>query len=1100
MKLLIILFLLLLYTVVLIGCVPSSDTLKYESNSISNDTTAPTLSITATGRNPCNFSNFTLTFTFSEAVTDFTIDDIVANNCDVSNFKSISSKIYTADIAILSEGAVKVEVPSQTAQDSAGNKTSNTATYTTVYDTTSPTVSISSSSTTVGSATNSAININIIFSEAVSGFTSSRLTVINGTVTSFTSGTSGTSGSSGSSGSTTKGTNYSATITPIFDGVVSVMIAAGSVSDEALNLNKASESLSWTYDKTSPTATITSSISNTITNISPIPITITFSEDVFNFTIDDITVANGTLSNFVATSATTYTADITPSAEGAVTVSVGAAKANDAALNSNSATSTFTRTYDTISPSVIISSDSTTTITKTNPIPITITFSENVSGVDVADFTISNGTISNIIASNASSDGSSSIYTAEITATANGLLTVIMNAAGATDSAGNGNQISNTFSRTYDTVSPSVIVSSSTSDEYTKTSPISVTFTFSESVYNFILQDITVTNGSATNFSSSSLTTYTADIVPSAEGVVSVSVGAASANDAAENSNTLSNTLNRTYDITAPSVTLSSSASNPTHISPIALTLNFSEAILNFAITDINVTNASISNLQSLGGNQYSADIYPSPNVTVNISVAAATFQDRALNDNLAATPISRTYYHYASAVLDSDFNNPKGYYTHDNAAGGNLHDRGNAIARRGSDGKIIIAGQSWNGSNFDMTVWRLYSNGSLDTTFASNGIYKHNGAAGGNGDDIAYAVALDSDQKIVVAGKSINASGNSDMLVWRLTADGNLDTATFGSGNGFFKHDNAATGSGDDIAYAVAIDSNSGNKILVAGTSLKSPGNSDMVIWRINSDGSGLDSTFNPNTGYFVSDNAAGGNGNDEAKAIAIQSSDQKIVVAGSSLGSGTNDIDMAIWRFTSGGILDTTFSDDGIFTHNNAALGDSDDHAYSVAIDSNNKIVVAGDSTNAALNLDMAVWRLSSTGVLDNTFNSSGGGNGIFTHNSAAAGNSNDGASEVKIQSDGKIVIFGYSTAAASNIDMAIWRLGADGTLDVSSKSAKSANDNPFNTTVGYFTHNSAAGGNGEDRANTGIIIEESGSFLVVGFSNNNSANEDMCVWKIK
>ena len=58
---------------------------------------------------------------------------------------------------------------------------------------------------------------------------------------------------------------------------------------------------------------------------------------------------------------------------------------------------------------------------------------------------------------------------------------------------------------------------------------------------------------------------------------------------------------------------------------------------------------------------------------------------------------------------------------------------------------------------------------GSLETTFNSSGIVVHDGAAGlANGNDYSYGNAIQTDGKIVVAGSSVNASGNADMTIWR--------------------------------------------------------------------------------------------------------------------------------------------------------------------------------------------------------------------------------------------------------------------------------------------------------------------------------------------
>ena len=81
---------------------------------------------------------------------------------------------------------------------------------------------------------------------------------------------------------------------------------------------------------------------------SPIPLTATFSEPVFGFTLDDIIVANGIADNFAALDSVTYTFDVTPSDIGEVTVDIAAGIAQDADGNGNEAASRFSLgiTYD----------------------------------------------------------------------------------------------------------------------------------------------------------------------------------------------------------------------------------------------------------------------------------------------------------------------------------------------------------------------------------------------------------------------------------------------------------------------------------------------------------------------------------------------------------------------------------------------------------------------------------------------------------------------------------------------------------------------------------------------------------------------------------
>jgi len=97
-------------------------------------------------------------------------------------------------------------------------------------------------------------------------------------------------------------------------------------------------------ETTAPTATLTSTASGAVNGA--FPITVTFSEPVDGFTANGLTVSNGTVSDFVSVSATTYTATVTPTTSGQdVTVTVAANAAHNAAEIGNIASNTLCLIY-----------------------------------------------------------------------------------------------------------------------------------------------------------------------------------------------------------------------------------------------------------------------------------------------------------------------------------------------------------------------------------------------------------------------------------------------------------------------------------------------------------------------------------------------------------------------------------------------------------------------------------------------------------------------------------------------------------------------------------------------------------------------------------
>jgi uncharacterized delta-60 repeat protein len=124
-------------------------------------------------------------------------------------------------------------------------------------------------------------------------------------------------------------------------------------------------------------------------------------------------------------------------------------------------------------------------------------------------------------------------------------------------------------------------------------------------------------------------------------------------------------------------------------------------------------------------------------------------------------------------------------------------------------DGKLVAAGASSNGSNFDFALARYNPDGSPDTSFNGSGMVT---TAIGSGHDYASALALQPDGKLVAAGESASGS-NFDFALARYNPDGSLDTSFNGSGKV-----TTAIGSGNDYGNALALQPD--GKLVVAGWS----------------------------------------------------------------------------------------------------------------------------------------------------------------------------------------------------------------------------------------------------------------------------------------
>jgi uncharacterized delta-60 repeat protein len=214
-------------------------------------------------------------------------------------------------------------------------------------------------------------------------------------------------------------------------------------------------------------------------------------------------------------------------------------------------------------------------------------------------------------------------------------------------------------------------------------------------------------------------------------------------------------------------------------------------------------------------------------------------------------------------------------------------------------------------------------------------------------------------------------------------------------------------------------------NKILVAGYSLNL--NSDFALARLNADGS-LDTSFGLGGKVFTSI----GSGSDIGSSVTLQA-DGKILVAGySDLGRNNSDFDFAVIRYNINGTLDTSFGVGGKVTTpiGNPAWGG--DFAYKVGVQDDGKIVVSGSNSTLTGSLyksrDFAVVRYNSDGSLDNSY----GSGGVVT---TSVGDNDDQGVVQYIQSDGKVLVGGWSETSANSVtDFSLVRYNSDGSLDSS------------------------------------------------------------------
>ncbi len=335
-------------------------------------------------------------------------------------------------------------------------------------------------------------------------------------------------------------------------------------------------------------------------------------------------------------------------------------------------------------------------------------------------------------------------------------------------------------------------------------------------------------------------------------------------------------------------------------------------------------------------------------------------------------------------------------------------HNNGHGIAVQ-PDGKIVITltGGFPEDNDFDIGVVRLNEDGSVDSTFATNGIYHLDNPIGS---DLVYHLELLDDGNIMVAGGYASEPYNQDFILIRLKSDGTPDPS-FGE-NGIVIH---SIGSEEDYARCITFDQN--EKILVGGISYDP--NPDVyairhVVSRFDMNGA-IDTTFGDN-GNFVWNN--GGTYN-ETWSIAV-TDDRNIVTSGKTAPNGNDRL--CLYK-----ILEDGSGFDSTFANNGELLATFGSIAYGMLLQSNGNILVTGPNygANGASLIVLAYNQ-------DGTVNSNFGQDGVFLLDTEV----NDIGHDLVEQPDGKIIAVGESGNLFSNTPQAFFstRMDANGILDTS------------------------------------------------------------------
>jgi uncharacterized delta-60 repeat protein len=324
-----------------------------------------------------------------------------------------------------------------------------------------------------------------------------------------------------------------------------------------------------------------------------------------------------------------------------------------------------------------------------------------------------------------------------------------------------------------------------------------------------------------------------------------------------------------------------------------------------------------------------------------------------------------------------------------------------NPVAAIQPNGKILVAGTT-SGTNEDFIVARVNSDGSIDKQFGNSGVTITDA---GSDADILSAVALLPNGQIIAGGQTVRNSANDFALI-RYTSAGKVDPS-FGQ-NGIVVTN--VGGSSNVTSIAIQPD----NKILAAGNFTN--GTTYFVAARYKTNGA-LDTSFNHN-GFVM---ASPGN---SASATSVALSSGKIIVGGYSYDPAGNS-QFNILQFITSGVIDSSFGTYG-WAYSN--FGGPDQTLTSLHITSNGRILAGGYAEPTSGNTQFALAKFLPNGNPDSSFGTYGQ---VLT---SLTDTTQDYSTCIFMQTNGEILLGGYTVPSDNNEEFGLARYQGNGSIDSS------------------------------------------------------------------
>jgi uncharacterized protein (TIGR03437 family) len=329
------------------------------------------------------------------------------------------------------------------------------------------------------------------------------------------------------------------------------------------------------------------------------------------------------------------------------------------------------------------------------------------------------------------------------------------------------------------------------------------------------------------------------------------------------------------------------------------------------------------------------------------------------------------------------------------------------------STGAVYVAGQSGSFNwNISITYAGLGTDGyfaKIDPTLSS---YVYAGFFGGNADDIIFSCVLDASNNLYLGGASLSTDFPVTAAAQQAKPAGGIDGFLVKlDATGSPVYGTYLGGAADDYVFSVALDA-AGNWFAAGQTNSNNLPVTGSVFQQ--SPGGGLDAFVAKysSAGTLTWLSYLGGGGDDEANAIAVDASGAPVITGGT---ASTNFPTSKPYQGTNGGgprdIFVTRFNPDGGSLAWSTYLGGSNDElGNAIALDSQGNVYIGG-STNSTNFPGSFGWQTSNRGGVDGVVAELSADGASVLFSSYFGGTANDFVEAVAVNCSAGLVVAGSS-----------------------------------------------------------------------------------------